>query len=534
MGMHLLLLLLSVINTVFSSYVIRNTHIPCYPEFLRSFDAPLGIPLSSLKHHGLAFGRKVELTRWWNLLLNLENKKNTTSPFTVVFFGGRKLSLYTPSSCESHSFSGSSLSGAHMQFVAPLREDLFIDCGLPCNAWNLRECPKCAIPANFQTYLEATYPHIDIVMHNFAIAGCDSRCLFSNPNWQKYQSLPHVDVVFSHFKVNDFTDEEVLYPMFSARYERFVRGVLSHPSFPIIISISMMKDTALYPPHTHVEKHYNIPIIHVESAVLRNYSALDGRPITWNTSIYGENWRTLWETREFHPAWPHHRYAAELLGSVWQHQIKLAVAHAHSFSSDDDLNTTLSHFPPPLYVALGDPGVLDANCLYPRTALYANSASTRGDVVDFGSWKFGEDVVFNNKPGWWLDSPEGGKILFSISVRYIRPLIGIAYLQSYEKMGIVRMYELGYESDYIEINALRLEPRVSVTVTRNLCLDGAEKTSNSSFPLCAGRIPEDRHCEEDEMFRNVTLVVDLLKNDYILEGQATAHNKFKILSILTC
>mmetsp|Transcript_39472 Transcript_39472/g.40219 ORF Transcript_39472/g.40219 Transcript_39472/m.40219 type:complete len:239 (+) Transcript_39472:2-718(+) len=55
-------------------------------------------------------------------------------------------------------------------------------------------------------------------------------------------------------------------------------------------------------------------------------------------------------------------------------------------------------------------------------------------------WKLGEDVPGNNKPGWWIDEREGGKISFKLHLIFPDPVIGIGYLISYEHMGRARVY----------------------------------------------------------------------------------------------
>ena len=66
-------------------YSVHSTGVPWYPDFLRSSDAPLGIPMNHTST-GMAFNETANFDRWWNVLRKIHYQKDKS--LTIVFLGG--------------------------------------------------------------------------------------------------------------------------------------------------------------------------------------------------------------------------------------------------------------------------------------------------------------------------------------------------------------------------------------------------------------------------------------------------------------
>ena len=54
-------------------------------------------------------------------------------------------------------------------------------------------------------------------------------------------------------------------------------------------------------------------------------------------------------------------------------------------------------------------------------------------VENGSSWSLGEDVKGNGKPGWWINSPHGGTLTFSLRANATNSVIILSYLTSYSR-----------------------------------------------------------------------------------------------------
>ena len=98
-----------------------------------------------------------------------------------------------------------------------------------------RVCPNCAYPKQY-------YP--DVI--NLAIGACGSGCGYRRLR-DAIEKLHHIDVVFTHYKVNNYGAHQVTEVPIS--YEHFVRFLLSHRSHPAVINLSMLSGSNLLQPH---------------------------------------------------------------------------------------------------------------------------------------------------------------------------------------------------------------------------------------------------------------------------------------------
>ena len=83
-------------------------------------------------------------------------------------------------------------------------------------------------------------------MINLAIGACGSGCGYRRLR-DAIEKLHHIDVVFTHYKVNNYGAHQVTEVPIS--YEHFVRFLLSHRSHPAVINLSMLSGSNLLQPH---------------------------------------------------------------------------------------------------------------------------------------------------------------------------------------------------------------------------------------------------------------------------------------------
>ena len=506
--------------------------IPFFPELFRTSEAPLGISLSNSSWLGLAAHEPADFNRWWKALLHLHSRKK--NELVLVFLGG------------------STMAGHLGLFHPDLNNNLNSCDGVTFIKDPGELMPKCSFVAYFERFLESYYPGVKVVVHNWAVRACDSHCILIQRGHQ-IRNLPHIDVVFTHFKANDNSLGHFAIPS----YEALVRFLLTHPSEPAVINIDMLMGKEMFIPHQDVTRHYLIPVIHIEEYVLWEFRP---PPITWNVSFYqsvlpkctttgmlcdwdGKSWKPLWRnSHERHPEWAYHRALGDFISLVWKLQSEKAVRVRKEqgqnmthimpkyhlpfkmLNESSSSVSTLACGANPQTLCLLSSGVVEKN-LSPEM-------KRNGDYNSSDGWVKTEDVP--GKLGVWIDNLEGGIINFKVQVRKVQPLIGIVYLRSYNDMGEAEFY---LDDDYenrVTINALNTAEKVSISAHQTLCLPNKASfsTIGVTFPQCneTGIKPSERS-NDPHLFTTRWLHAKLKKSKRV---PLASHNKFKILAVIAC
>ena len=329
-----------------------------------------------------------------------------------------------------------------------------------------------------------------------------------------------------------------------------------------------------------VTKYYHIPTIHVEDYIIKDSKLsqmMVNYKINWDKNTYGSEWQSLWNAR-VHPPWPYHQLLSNLLAYVWYYQNDHICDHV---TDNEDIHKHNKHIPhhhdlPPLMPELKEYAtVMNEFCLHPTHNINTNDIVDIPFYKEVGTnkssprWNLGEDVIGNGKPGWWLDNPKGGMITFKVRLRDINPIIGVGYLQSYEKMGKVRIYIDDNKADSVYIDALDTSQHVSVLGYQRLCQqnitsitstdDGSNNNNNNTynhhhininakkrgkktklletllhFPSCQASIPASHRYRSNQFDEENESGIFHDLNFELLPNVTSKHNKFKIIYIVTC
>jgi hypothetical protein len=314
-----------------------------------------------------------------------------------------------------------------------------------------------------------------------------------------------------------------------------------------------------------------------------HHSYENAPPINWDTTLYGKIWQPLWY-HGVHPPWPYHQLLSNLLTYVWIYQNdhicedKNSISSISSSSSSSGSNNnkhnsnthsnTVTDIPSPMPELKEYATVMNEFCLDPTDNINPNNILDIPFYEEIGTnksnpkWNIGEDVIGNNKPGWWLDNPKGGNITFRVRLRDINPIIGVGYLQSYEKMGKVRIYIDDLREDAVYIDALDTSQHVSVLGYQRLCKHKnsipnkpsnnnnynnsnniiEDSSSKTYFPFCEEKV-SPKHRYRSEKFNreytahtlNFELLPSKMSNHKSSHSHSSSHhNKFKIMYIVTC
>lgn len=483
-------------------WIQSNIDFPYYPSHLKNPQAPLGVYLNSTKELGLAVNETPNLQPWYRLLQDLQSGKKKV--LNIVMLGG-------------------SMTYGHVGYIDPKNMNNPLNI---CNAKRAKWGNECAYPVYFEELLKQAYPTVNVKVHNLAVRGCNSQCIL-NARARAMHALGPIDMVMIHMTTNDqYQARPEDFPLVAAAFEAIIRFAQRLPSKPIVTILEMLPmkhinaKIDLYLPHYNVTRYYQIPVITVDQ-----YANHQEYP--------GSKWWPLWEMYKVHPEWVYHKALANFLYSVW-------VAHDER-ASKSILDKPDIPLPPLKYEQQFNAQV----CYQCREDLDPSNWQKR--YIEKGGWIDGDDQRKKwednvnkywvagedprGKPGLWVDNVDGATLMFKISIRKSLPLIGITYLQSYTKMGTIEAFIEGDEQNVVEVNALSTYRNVSVKIYSALCLEVAQ--GPTMLPLCEhGKSIEYRDMNKD-LFVMRTLVLRLRPVSKKLKKSVT-HNKFKLLSVVSC
>ena len=427
----------------------------------------------------------------------------------------------------------------------------------PCNLddkkdW-IQDCPSSAYPARFKVWLQNAYPKTHVNVHNFAIGGCQTKGLL-NIIGDKLTQLSDVYAVFTHFTTND-NYEAVQDPVgLSIFYEDLIRFLLSSwDKKAAVIGISMLpgnKDTCVNKTvlgaHDVVNKYYQIPVLNIDQNKVE-----DADKRTWPADMSECNSAVLWETKS-HPSWWQHQEVSDYLAYAWKFQQDYAcniskgitipnLDNRIKFLTNSETHGNLLPHIPQFESRRNES---DKSCITPisyyRPELFyeieKNQYSQSGTNSTTDSWVLGEDIRGKKKPGWWIDNMQGAKIKFYMKIVNNNPIVIITYLSSYHKMGKAIVYFDDDRANNITIDALKPQHKVSLVESKQMCLHHEqnvinEKNTHSLMPLCSSinaagtRVSWGRGDSRDHI-----VTIELLP----ATNPSAKHNKFKILSVVSC
>mmetsp|Transcript_26942 Transcript_26942/g.27173 ORF Transcript_26942/g.27173 Transcript_26942/m.27173 type:complete len:605 (+) Transcript_26942:52-1866(+) len=540
-------------------------------NYYTSIDSPLGISINSTGGLSSKDGTTVNLNRWRNQLCAI----NSQQEITIVFIGGSMTSGRMPGQMQD----GSETSHNCSRHEACNNGQGFPDLN--------SDCRPCAYPAFFHTLLQSLYPHKQVNVINLAVGGTSSRAILSIVGDQ-LKALPVINFLYFHFTTNDHGEDA---KFVGAGFEQLMRYLLKIPSAPAITGINMLGNM---PVHMNITQYYGIPMLQPEQYVLPRK---DIREKDNNNDYVG------FFPKLIHPAWPYHKLIGNFLIAAWKVQydrlcdenyilktsydplsasppsVSVSVSSSSEEKKKHLFNSMHSKYtlPPPTFK--DQLTMFDTFCVHPTESIHADNLEQYVFYRDSGTnssssnWKLGEDMVGNNKPGWWIDDVSGGNITFRLHMLFPHPVIGLGYLRSYENMGRVRIHVDDQEDETVMINALDSSRRVSVTAYQRLCTsnetDAEDMTASppsespdtltlsasspeseseaendvqkwtGNFPACSMSASHDRYRHHINQGFGGNFKGHRQPHDLHIEllpstDKSATHNKFKIMYIVTC
>ena len=224
-----------------------------------------------------------------------------------------------------------------------------------------------------------------------------------------------------------------------------------------------------------------------------------------------------------HPSWIYHQVLADFLRYAWKFQRSAVCAASNSKSSLSAVNSNSYKLPP--LIPSFNRTVLSAYCISTISRCTPSSVVNASVHVDVGSgWVLGEDRKGNKKAGWWVNSPDGGAITFTIDAYESGSVIIMSYLSSYsDDMGSVTVFADGDPSKAIVINSRKAHRKASLFEYQRLCVEGAKETS---LLFCV---------------KKESNAIDALKTKIVGVHNITVRlfprvggNKFKIMGLYSC
>jgi hypothetical protein len=208
-----------------------------------------------------------------------------------------------------------------------------------------------------------------------------------------------------------------------------------------------------YSLHSRANHHYQIPVMNIDA--LQELKRL-------NDSFTDEV--VLFR----HPFWPTHQLIADTLAYFW----RTIACELPKFTPVAQTQGTL---PPPLYAEI-------AGCPVPFAYLsseelfkvYGSRQLLSPGVIEAtGNWTLGPDQKGRQRIGWWVDTPHGAAIKFSMNFT-IRPVLSISYLTSYVQMGRAQVRVDGklltHDGRTPKIISARRQDTFSLVETATFCL----------------------------------------------------------------
>lgn len=438
------------------------------------------------------------------------------------------------------------------------------------------------------------YPTTRITAENWAMGATDSDSILGILGTSLI-NIESVDVIIVAYSDNDW---EISFTVgtahITAAFEELIRLLLSLPGEPVIIIYEMYvldaPSTHVFAPHGVVANHYGLPILSYDAAALP-YDKLAELPApapgisadgTWSQFIF----------RERHPPWPYHQLISDYFTYVWTRIAVKACSESASGGAGADAATLHSvprlHLQDPIAEFIELRAQLFEYCLNPLTliqgeenvssiafvttlnriyqpATILNSTVARtfsgsdGLFVSNGSgstikyrhnwtnekllWRYGEDYPGNQKYGWCIDNPMGGRISFTVKLaRYVKPIISFGFLESYEHMGTVAVFLDNQTQPIAKYDALNTVRRISRTKSVTLCVDKlvALQDEGITRPALQGQLSSGNTMTSSfshDRFRKVdkfTMRKIHFELIPLAHGGARKKNKFKIVFLKTC
>ena len=554
-----------------------------HDEFLRSIllnrstDSPLGVSMSSEPLLGGVLAaptlgaNPLDLSRFDRVMR--EAASNSTPTLNVLLLGGSmtsgRMQNHNDKSASNcwRGLSGHGVDGVGYEFTCfdPLHPE-----AAGKESQN-NDCKPCAYGARFESWLKAAYPHKKVSVFNIARGGQGSTaCVGMLGGLMKVNDIGRtIDVVITNFAHNDGaeTDKRGRRAMKILRehhkgeavsettekkwqmeckamangvilrdHEVLLRELLSLPKKPAVLEMELaggeITANGLYPLHQTVMEHYQVPAI------------------SWQRSGGHTKFNIMG-----HPSWPWHQFIADWLAYTWS---RLADHSCRDHPSQE--------FPLDLPAPKWATGDSTGFCSDPLTFIDAKAVSlnvSRGGgsasapvtsttvpvakKVE-GNWTFGEDHPSNGKPGWWMDDPAGGKIVFEVSMSKTGSHTGgIGYLSSWHpSMGAAWVSLEGDPAGWgTLVNASNGGHKISTTDFHRLCtplnkrrLERAQQVVIHQLPVCAPMaelIGEQAKLPKQlAQRRGAQATTKALLQVEVLPRPGAQRNKFVVRYISTC
>ena len=350
-----------------------------------------------------------------------------------------------------------------------------------------RDCRACAFGARFGWWLRRAYPGVRVNVHNCAVGGSNTRALLLDFLGGTLQRVPNADLFIVHYVDNDaamLDDSESARDRLSAAYELLVRTLLERQERPAVIEVQhglakitskispFFNESFEFWPHSWVARHYALPI-----------------PLTRLTVRFS--------TDERHPPWPWHQLIAEQLAFMWR-VTECDPAPPLSEGENSTVEASASALPLPIKELATERAELEF-CTRPLTSMDAGEIFARINkkmdrttlgvgVSGTSEWSLSSDRDAQGqprgRPGWWADTNTSAKISFVVQVNEAHPIVTIAYLTSFERMGRARVFVDGDREGAMVIDANETSGRYSLVRVREVCFDGgASRRRPGSLPV---------------------------------------------------
>lgn len=412
-----------------------------------------------------------------------------------------------------------SVTSGHMDPVVPSVRNHPLN---KCNPEGSVDGLTCVYPHVFNDLLQRAYPHTTVNVTNLAIPGCFTQSLLNSRlrEMLRLQQEQHIDVVTVFMNQNDGGEWWAAGPFevlirFLLNLHSKIAVIMLHMHLPRAASWSGHDHLQISPPHLLVARHYQLPIIAVDQYAETSMAPyLNGSP-PWDVELLGDHWWPLWMTTLKHPPWLYQRALAQFLYSVWVAHSERAAATAHAKLDPAPL-------PPPL---VNSTHFINHICYETKEDLRPETWS--GRYSENGGWVNGEDV--RGKPGLWVDNINGATLKFRMLVRLTVPLIGLSYLQSYEKVGIAEIFIEDEEQRRVIVNPRDCNKQISMTVYKALCVK-MPPAAAYTFPSCEFNKRIEYRDMDARLFSMQTLVIRLTP----ATNHSAVHNKFKVLQVTSC